>query len=161
MSSGELSLNPRYVWVDVWLLEDIIDHADAAWSNSRTQEALRLMERALDLYRGPFLSQDTEAPWSFSPRDRIHGNFIRHVEKLGDHLEKAGEQDQAVKYYEKVLVIDDTAERIYRRLMVCYKVLGQVEKALEAYERCKKALSAVAGSEPSPETKTLFRSFLA
>ena len=112
----------------------------------------------MDIYGGAFLPQEMEEFWTFSLRERIRSRFLQTVEKLGDYLEEIGDLKQAIIIYQRVLDVDDIAEGFYRRLMICYHLLNQREKALLTYERCKKVLSAVLDAEPSQETQTLFKS---
>ena len=42
-----------------------------------------------------------------------------------------------------------------RRLMVCYRELGEPAEALNVYRRCREMLSIVLGVKPSPETEAI------
>jgi DNA-binding SARP family transcriptional activator len=59
---------------------------------------------------------------------------------------------KALICYQKGLEVDDLAEELYRRLMICHRQLGQVAEALVVYHRCRRKLSAVLRINPSPET---------
>jgi two-component SAPR family response regulator len=80
------------------------------------------------------------------------------VESAGRHLENGGQWGKALVCYQKGLEVDDLAEELYRRLMVCHRQLGQVAEALAVYHRCRRKLSAVLRVNPSPETEAVFRS---
>ena len=62
VQAGRVTLNPRYCWVDVWAFEGLADKAEDLWRGSHSgdgqAEALQLMGKAVELYQGPFLSDE-------------------------------------------------------------------------------------------------------
>jgi DNA-binding SARP family transcriptional activator len=56
--------------------------------------------------------------------------------------------------------VDELAEELYRRLIMCYQRLDRKAEALSVYNRCKKTLSSALGIEPSPETQALYQKIL-
>jgi DNA-binding SARP family transcriptional activator len=69
--------------------------------------------------------------------------------------EARGDWHAAIDGYRRGLEVDDLAEELYRRLMVCHLRLGQKGEALSTYERCRRVLGAALGIEPSTETVAL------
>jgi two-component SAPR family response regulator len=155
---GKAYLDPRYCWVDVWAFERILGKVDAAWEKGITatdrEQIIRLTEKAIKMYTGPFLFGDNE-PWMLSIRERLRNKFLRNVRRLGQYWEQNGKLDKAVECYQKGLEVDDLAEEFYQRLMKCYQKLGKRAEALSVYKRCYQILSSVLGIEPSPETEAL------
>lgn len=88
-------------------------------------------------------------------RDRLAAKFLRAVSGLGTQLEQAREWDEAAALYSRALELDNLAEALYRRLMVCYRELGESAEALKVYRRCRDMLSIVLGLQPSPETEAI------
>lgn len=172
LHEGKLGLNPRCCWLDTWELERRIREADTAWhalelprpperSTSVRQIAARALEsteKAIELYRGHFLPADTAQPWTVSCRERFRSQFIRLVLRHGSHLERSGQPRKAAECYEKGLEIDDLAEELYQRLMLCLQRLGQEAAGLAAYERCRTALDAALHLPPSSKTEAIHRS---
>ncbi len=74
---------------------------------------------------------------------------------IGRFWEEAGQWDRALACYEKCLEADPVAEGFYRHLMVCYQRLERRAEAIEAFNRCRKALAAL-NVEPSAETRALY-----
>ena len=70
----------------------------------------------------------------------------------------SGEWARARSLYERTLEVDNLAEAIYRRLMVCLREEGNPSGALTAYRRCRELLSIVLGRAPSPETEAVRQS---
>lgn len=172
LREGRVRLDPRSCLVDAWSLEHHISRADAAWADAEaagsgrsgqraTQaaaEAVRLSEKAIRMYAGHFLPADTDHPWVLPYRERLRSKFIRTVLKLGAYLETSAEWDRAIEYYRKGLEVDDLAEQFYRHLMICHRQRGDHAEGLRVYQRCRSALDASLGIEPSALTQDIYRS---
>ena len=116
---------------------------------------LALAQRALGLYRGPWLAGDDELPDIVSARARIDARFTRHMAQLGHRLQQDGHAADAVPVYERVLDLQPLAEDVCRHLIRCQIALGRRAEAFEAYRRCRQQLSVLLGVRPSPETEAL------
>jgi ATP/maltotriose-dependent transcriptional regulator MalT/DNA-binding SARP family transcriptional activator len=157
LQEGRLSLDARYVWLDTWAFERLLDDASQADRAGRSPESARLIEEALRLYRGPFLPGDGRAEWAISLRERLRSRFLRGTAWLGRHWTAAGEWSRAVDTYERGLAVDDLAEEFYQGLMSCYLRLGRRAEALGVYERCRRILAATLQVPPSPATEAIRR----
>jgi LuxR family maltose regulon positive regulatory protein len=144
LSDGKLSLNPDLVWLDVWAFE-------AALEEGRT-------DAALALYRGHFLVLDAAPPWALATRDRLQAKLIRAVLAAGGAYEERREWARARALYERALDLDNLAESVYRRLMVCQRELGDPAGALTTYRRCRELLSIVLNRPPAAETEVIRQS---
>jgi DNA-binding SARP family transcriptional activator len=144
LADGKLSLNPDLAWLDVWALEAALDAGR--------------IEEALNLYRGHFLALDAPLPWTLPARDRLQNKLVRAVLDAGDVLEHRREWSRARSLYQRALEVDNLAEAIYRRLMVCLREEGDPSGALSAYRRCRELLSIVLGRAPSAETEAVRQS---
>ena len=154
---GCLSLSNRHCWVDVWAFERSLGQAEKARKEGKGTEAIRLFEKALSLYRGPFL-QAEEMTCVASPREKLRSGFLRAVAQLGQCYEDREQWEEAASCYRNGLEADDLAEELYRRLMVCHIRRGQEAEALSVYRRCRKTLSSVLGVDPSAETRAIAES---
>jgi DNA-binding SARP family transcriptional activator len=156
---GHLTLNPRYCWVDAWAFGRATARAADAWKQAAKEgdfsEAIALSRKAIAFYRGQFLQAEADEPWVFSMREQLRSRYVRQVEKLGHRLEEVDNVEEALDLYLKVLEIDETAERIYRRLMICHRRLGQHAEAMSVYNRCKRVLSESLGIQPSSVTEEI------
>jgi LuxR family transcriptional regulator, maltose regulon positive regulatory protein len=156
LQDRQLSLDPRYVWVDAWAFERLLEraHGDAS-ARSRAP-----IETALAHYRAPFLSADAE-PWVLSMRELLRGKLLRAIERLGRTLEQQGEWEDAARWYERAIETDALAEPFYRRQMICHDALRRPAEALAVYRRCEAALASTLGVPPALETQALHRRILA
>jgi DNA-binding SARP family transcriptional activator len=157
LKEGRLSLSNRHCWVDVWAFERSLGQAEKARKEGKGTVAIRLFEKALFQYKGPFLPFD-EMPCTESPREKLQRGFLRAVANLGQCYEDRERWEEAVSCYRKGLEADELAEELYRRLMVCHIRRGEEAEALSVYRRCRKTLSSVLGVNPSAETRKLAES---
>jgi LuxR family maltose regulon positive regulatory protein len=154
---GRLTLDPRYCWVDVQAFEHLFEETDGKREEGLDEGSVRLAQRAIGLYRGPFLAGEIEQSWMVSIRERLRRKFLKNLSWLGHHWEQTEQWERALECYEQGLEIDKLAEELYRRLMICYQRLGLKAEVLSTYKRCRKALSAHLGIELSSETKALYQ----
>jgi DNA-binding SARP family transcriptional activator len=158
LHDGRLTLDRRYFWVDAWAFEQLIEEIDAAFRRSRATlgapQVERFGDRLLKLYRGPLFASDNDGAWQIQPRERHRTRFMRVMTDIGRYWEEAGEFDGALACHERCLEADPLAEGFYRNLIVCYQRMERRAEAIEAYNRCRKALSAL-HVEPSAETRAL------
>jgi LuxR family maltose regulon positive regulatory protein len=158
LQEGRLTLDDRCCWVDAWAFEHSIEEAEVYWKEDRLDHAVQFTEKAIHMYKGPFLGKEIEQPWTISISERLRSKFLGSVIRLADHLQQAGQWEKALECYQRGIEVDDLAEEFYQGLMTCYHHLGQQTKALSIYNRCKKVLSATLGINPSPKTEAIYHS---
>jgi two-component SAPR family response regulator len=151
LRDGCVTLDKRYIWVDAWALEYLLDEASKAQSGASSVPDL--FERAISLYKGPFLAGENGA-WAVSLRERLKGRVINQVEKLGNSWEEKKMFIKAIDCYRRGLDIDDLMEEFYRRVIFCYVKLGRKAEAFSLYRRCEKVLEAHS-IKPSQKTASL------
>lgn len=156
LHDGQVSLDPCRCWVDAWAFRRLLGKAALASGDSRSD----LLERALSLYRGAFLSCDREEPWSLSMRERLRGMFIRHSAELGRLREECEEWNKAIACYQRGVEADELAEEFYQGLMRCYRRLGRRAEGISVYRRLRQTLSVILGIPASPASEALFRELL-
>ncbi len=149
LRKGMLRFDERFCWVDAHVFEYLLQQADAL------NEPL-LLQKAINLYKGPFLGGDHPEPWAMSYQEKLRSKFLRAVVKLGQLYEERGEHEQAIECYRKGLEVDEFAEVFCQRLMLCYHASGRKAEALSIYDRFRKRLQSGLGIEPSPNTKSIY-----
>jgi DNA-binding response OmpR family regulator len=154
LSEGRLSLDDKRCWVDIWVLEDLIGRIERA-THAPSPASGELARELLRLYTGHFLEQESQESWAVAARDRLKAKFLRAVAILGAGLEQCGEWRAAAALYSRALELENLAEALYRRLMICYRELGEVAEALQVYRRCRDMLSIVLAAAPSAETEAV------
>jgi LuxR family transcriptional regulator, maltose regulon positive regulatory protein len=156
---NELSLDELYCWVDVAAVERLLERADSVLRNASEEhawsEALKLIQRAVELYKGPFLGGDADAPWTIPLNDRLRRRLLRQLVRVGHHWEEREDLHQAISVYEEALRVDPCAEDVCRRLMTTYHAVGRPTEILATYQQCRGALAAKFGITPSVETDSI------
>lgn len=171
LQNGQVSLDVRQCWVDVWAFETAVQNADygvrseseknkANKSAARNlkSEIMQRLERALQMYKGNFLPADTRHPWSVVTRERLRSKFLRLITKAGEQYEQDGEWKRAVDWFELGLEKDAACEEFYQHLMICHDKLGNRAEAAKTYHRCRSALRHALGLEPSKRTQETYSS---
>lgn len=148
---NHFSLDPRYVWVDVWAFERGLAAAQSDPGNPRS------VERIASLYQGPFLARHMEFAWALPLRERLRSKFLRYVVQCGRALIESREFEAAVVAFEQGLNADPLAEELYRGLMRCYGRMDRRSEAIRTYQRCQKMLAAALGVAPAAETVALYQ----
>jgi len=158
---GKLTLNDRFCWVDTWAFEAITEQADVLLKKRKPEGAFQLVEKAIGIYKGPFLANEIDQPWTVSMAERLRNKFLGNVEKLGQYCQESGQWEKALDCYLSGLEVDDLAEEFYSGLMTCYHRLDRKTDVLAVYHRYQKTLSSLTGFEPSAKIEALYKSLIA
>jgi DNA-binding SARP family transcriptional activator len=116
------------------------------------------VERALELYRGPFLPDETEQPSYITHRENVRARLVRFLARTARGWEEAGAPEVAIDCYLRFIEADQLCEPLYRLLMQGCQRSGASVEAVAAYERLRTLLSTRTKSMPSPETQALYAS---
>jgi len=158
LSEGKLSFDATNCWIDVWAFESVVQRIEALTMSSTqcdVQDHDPLLADLLRLYAGHFLEHENQEVWAAEFRDKLKAKFRRSVINLAVCLERQRKWDQAAVLYSRALELDNLAEPLYRRLMICYRELGETAEALKTYRRCQELLSIVLCVRPSAETEAI------
>lgn len=142
---GKLSIDPYGCWVDTWAFEQAMETGDHS-----------AVERAIDMYRGPFLAAE-DATWAVPMRERLRAKFIHAVMAIGEGNEQAGRHEDAIRCYLRGLDADNLVEAFYQGLIRCYGHLQRRTEAASVYRRLREVLSVTLGVAPSSATEQLFQ----
>ena len=97
---------------------------------------------------------DLEA-WVLAARVRLENVRRNALNTLADRAEQGGEYALALKYTERLLVLDPVSEELHGRVMRLHHLAGDRVAALRAFERCREMLRRELGVEPLPGTLAL------
>jgi DNA-binding SARP family transcriptional activator len=165
LREGRVKLATDCCRVDAHAFEELLDQSEGLLPSTqqplpcatgRTPEGLRLLERAVKLYRGAFLDGSTN-PWTIQYRERLRYRFLQAVIRLGAFYEGTNHFNDAIQWYGQGIEVDAGAEPFYRGLMRCYLVMGRSSEAVTVYHRCKKIMISVFGVNLSREMEELYR----
>lgn len=150
LRDGKLTLALQRCWVDAWAFDRL-----AGRLCNGDDMAHQLAHDARHLYQGHFLQREADEHWLLPYRDRLRSRFHRFVLAHGARLEAEGQWDLAGQVYEHAIEVDNLAEILYRRLMLCLLNRGEYAEVLRVYRRCRELLSIVLGVKPSRETEAI------
>ncbi len=160
LRDSRLSLNAALCWVDTWALDQALDALDTALRNPASgAPSPDLVEEVLDLYRGPFLPDESEQPDYIACRDQIRARLLRGLTRAASRWEEAGQANRSAEAYLTAIKADPLCEALYRHLMLCYQRSGDRSEAVATYERLRTVLAARLKTAPSAELQALYASF--
>lgn len=139
------------VWIDVDEFERRLDSALAS-----EVDPIEL-ERALQLYQGPLLPEDSAEDWLRSPRVQLEQRFLSAMHALAASYRALGRQQQATATLERILKKVPADERAHRELIELYGRSGRLVQAERQYAECKAALARELGAAPSEQTREVYR----
>ncbi len=146
-----ITLDRERIWTDAQAL--------AAARTARDGETLR---RAATLYRGPFLdgfalpASPPFEEWMTRERYYWERRYLSLLTTLIDVAEREERYEEAIRWAQRYLEIDELAEPIHRRLILLYAKIGERNAALAQYERCVVVLERELGIRPLPETRAAY-----
>jgi LuxR family maltose regulon positive regulatory protein len=146
---GRVGLDARECWCDLRAFERMATRRDSP----------QAMQRALALYQGHFLAPEEEV-WSVSARERARARFSSLVLDCADALAHEGRHDEALACCKRGLEVDDLDERLHQGAMRAALALGRPAEGIAAYQRCRRVLGKVLGTQPSQDTERLLRALL-
>jgi DNA-binding SARP family transcriptional activator len=155
LTDGRLHFDARAVWTDVAAFELDERRWQAGCRSPREDvraQALANAREALAVYRGPLLGgKERPASWQ-DLSDQLTRRFSRLVIDCGAQLESQGRWREAHDLYEHGVACDALSEPTYRALMRVQLQLGERAEVLRTFERCRDALHATLGVDPTHET---------
>jgi len=150
-------LNPDvYIWTDA-------EHFQQHW---RTGKALELSagitqavpeyEQALALYKGDFLEENQFETWLNWERENFREIYMVMLDRLSRYYMQMQHFEAARQFCEKILHLDSCREDIHRRLMECFHGMGQRDRAVRQFRRCRELLREELEVGPSKATLDLY-----
>lgn len=125
-------------------------------------ECLALLQQAVDLYQGSFLTGFSLAgsppfeEWALLARERYHRQVMEALAGLVTCLELRGQVGTALSHAWRQVELDPWREEAHCQVMRLLARSGQRSAALAQYEQCRRVLVEELDVEPSTETTALF-----
>jgi DNA-binding SARP family transcriptional activator/predicted ATPase len=120
------------------------------------------LERAVSLYRGPFLHglSVADSPsfeeWMLFKGEEFRRRVLSLLEKLASLRLTRGETAEAARWARRQIELEPYREEAHRQLMAALALGGERPAALAHYEACRRLLAEELGCEPDDETQTLY-----
>jgi predicted ATPase/DNA-binding SARP family transcriptional activator len=130
--------------------------------NETCAECLRLLEEAVTLYRGDFMTGFTlrDSPqfdeWQALETEVLRRELARALERLAEGYAIRGDVERGIVHAQRWLSLDSLDQAAQRALMRWYAADGQQTAALRQYDSCERVLLQELGVSPSRETTDLY-----
>ena len=144
--------------------EKVVRHYDAGDFQESVERALTtldereeelLLNRAIDLYKAPFL-QMIEMKWTIERREQMRQLYSQALINMG-RIQKRRENDRgSLGFFVRALKETPEREDIHREVMATYLKLDMIEDARQQYNRLRQILNDNLGIAPSRESQALF-----
>jgi DNA-binding SARP family transcriptional activator len=154
-----VSLDDRSCWVDAWAFQRLVTRFETGLASGAAPcPAPRILsEKALGLYRGPFLAGE-DAPWATAARARLRSRFLRLQVGCARQLRGAGDCEEAAGLCRRVLEIEPIAEEILIELLRALLAGGLSAQATAALRESELLFQRLLGRPPSPALWRLINS---
>jgi predicted ATPase/DNA-binding SARP family transcriptional activator/DNA-binding transcriptional ArsR family regulator len=136
-----------------WL--DMEEFQTAVSESTTGKSAPESVERALALYRGPFL-EGFYHDWVLLERERLRGMYLEALWLLLEHHIGTADYAASLAVAQQLVGAEPLHEAAHRELMRLYHLLGRDAEAVAQYHRCRESLRTGLGVDPAPETDELF-----
>lgn len=131
--SGRYGLDPNLtISFDAEQFQKALEAEAAAPKGS--EEAIRYMERAVDLYKGPF-APDFYSEWAENLRWQYEEQYTGLLSRLAAAYSDASEYKKSAEICQKIIELDEYNEAAWYRLMSNYIQSDQAEAAKFCYNR--------------------------
>ena len=143
-------------WIDVTAFTNLLE------AKGTSQQTIRQLEQAIELYRGDFLEgfSISDSPvfeeWTLLNRERLHRLVMEALHRLADCHERRGEYERGLQHAWRQVELDPWREKAHRQLMRLLALSGQRGAALAQYETCHRLLAEELGVKPAAETTRLY-----
>lgn len=136
--------------IDIDEFEELIRKGDIERENN-TQNAIQYYEKAIELYKGAYLSDNAYEVWLVPTRNYYQRLYQKTLLKLIELLKVNNEYEKVISLCEKSLLIEPYDELIHENLMEAMINLGQSKAALNHYEYAYKLLERELDAKPSEQ----------
>ena len=123
-------------------------------------QAIGEYEKALELYRDEYLTEDLYEDWTMIERERLASSYVDMLNRVSHYYAENGQLQRSIQVCYQLLEKDPLHEGSYQLLMRCYARLGLRTRALHQYQLCEQILKRQYGMEPSPDTQDLYKSLV-
>jgi DNA-binding SARP family transcriptional activator len=152
---GGYTLSRERVWIDADEFEESASAGLGAYERGDYDVARRLLEQALELYRGEFLADEPYAEWAFVERERLRDLAGRALSTLGAVALVTGRPGHALDHYRQLgdMYPFDTA--VQRQMIAIYLRLGRRTDAVRRYNELRVRMMREFGAGPEFELSDL------
>jgi DNA-binding SARP family transcriptional activator len=120
--------------------------------NDQPEQALPVMEKAVQLYQGDYLPDARYETWAAAEREQLSVLYLRTADHLCELYLRKNLPEKTISLCQEIIAEDNCWERAYRHMMAAYDQLGDRGQVARTYQRCVNILQKELEISPSPET---------
>lgn len=144
-------------WLDAEEFEKLVSQASQVGRGSVIRASL--LEKATNLYRGPFL-EEFYSEWCETLRKNLEQRYINALASLAGYYAALGDYAKSVSLLERIVGIDNYREETYAELMKSCARMGDATAALKWYQRYHEVLQGDLQLAPSRTLTQLYNEIL-
>ncbi|MCZ7545327.1 MAG: bacterial transcriptional activator domain-containing protein [Anaerolineae bacterium] len=136
---------------------DIMDFVGALVEGRSREgdEAVAAWQRAVNLYRGPFLQGHSDE-WIVSRRTDFRAGYLEALTEMARARQDEGRAEHALGLYLRAIGEDPRREDLHRAVMQLYANLGRRSEAAAHFQKLEEDLKNEYNAEPEAETRVLY-----
>lgn len=141
--------------LDLDRFQRLLADADEARASGSPADAVRWLEQALALWRGPALADLTSEMFAQLPARRLEELRLLALERKLEAGLATGQAESVAIEAQQLIAAHPTRERFARHLMLALYRTGRQVEALATYRELRERLVVGYGVEPGPELREL------
>ncbi len=158
LEQGQYELNPDLnIWFDVAEFEGLLSRVENLPPDSQARATN--LERAVDLYRGPFV-EEFYSEWTEIRRRELEDKYLKALSLLAISYANKGKYDRAIALLKKFIAIDPYQDEVYCQIMEWHLAVGDRVSALRIYKRYLDTIASEMGFTPSSRMQELHKRIL-
>ncbi len=154
--SGLISLDPDLVSIDIDDFFKFCVQGEKEEKKKNNIRALHYYDKAIQLYKGDYFTEEPYVEWIFSKRDRIRIKYIDILQKKALIHENLNQAEHAGRAWQKILQTDPLFETAYQKLMMIYSDSGMRNRAVNVFEQCRTLFNNELDIDPGNETIKIY-----
>ncbi len=143
-------------WLDVEEFEELYHMAQSIAPQS-PEEAIDLYKRALDLYKGDYLFEDSFSEWVIPARNYYHRLFTQIVLDLCGLLKRQGRYGEIIDICQRAIIIEPFEENFHLYFLESLLEEGKIRQAMEHHQHFVNSFYREMGVDPSPAMNKLYQ----
>lgn len=150
------TLDRGRIWIDVDEFERAVEQGRTAMTRFDQVAATQHLERAMELYRGPFLADEPYAHWAGDERNRLAGMAAYALRILTALAGERGDGRSVLRHLERLAELEPLDSGAHRELVQALLVNGRNSDAKRRYDNFAHRLRRELGSRPDFDFRSLF-----
>ena len=158
LEQGKYKLNTDLnIWFDVAEFESLLSQAEKLPRDSKARMAN--LERAVELYKGPFL-EEFYSEWGEMRRRQLEDKYLKALSLLASSYADKVKYDSAIALLEEFIAIDPYQDEVYCQIMEWHLALGDSASALRTHKRYLDTMVGEMDFAPSARMEELHKLIL-